>query len=291
MTTLALALVLAAAIAHASWNYLAKCSRDVQAFTWAFTAVATLVCAPLALVSAWRSPLPLSTLSFAAGTIVLHLFYFGLLGASYARADLSVVYPVARGTGLLLIPIGAVVLLGEHVSLPGVGAIATILVGVLVVHTRGGGVKGMLGGWRSLGDPGSRLAALTGVVIASYTLWDKNALGQQVSPIVIDTAIFAGQAAFNAPRMLGWRRRAVLSEVRSRPGAVVAAGILSPLAYFLVLQALTFSRVAYVAPARELGIVVGALLGARQLKEPYAANRLVGAALIVAGVFGLALAP
>ncbi|HVC32040.1 MAG TPA: hypothetical protein VNL16_00855, partial [Chloroflexota bacterium] len=79
--------------------------------------------------------------------------------------------------------------------------------------------------------------------------------------------------------------------IRERPIAILAAGILSPLAYLLVLTALTFSQVAYIAPTREIGIVIGAVLGARSLKEPYPANRMVGSALIVLGIFGLALSP
>lgn len=288
MTSLALALVVASAFAHATWNYLAKSSHDTYAFNWAFSVVSTLVYLPIVIVTAWSHPPPLGALWFAAVTIGLHLLYFWLLNASYERSDLSIVYPFARGTGIVLIPIGAVVILGEHVSLAGALSIAVIVGGALTIHSRGRGRAAFQGLLLSIREPGSRLAILTGVVIAMYSLWDKNALSY-LPPLILDTASFFGLAVFNAPLTLRQRRSAVLREIRERPVAVVAAGILSPLAYLLVLTALTFSPVAYIAPTREIGIVIGAFLGARTLKEPYPANRLIGSALIVLGIFGLAL--
>ena len=290
MTFLALTLVLASAFAHATWNYLAKSSRDTYAFTWGFTAVASVLYLPIAVATSRLRPPPASAFVFIAVTVGLHVVYFGLLNASYARSDLSVVYPVARGTGIILIPLGAILFLGERVSAYGAVSIAVIVIGVLAVHSRGTGRSAIRGLAHSLAEPGSRFAALTGVIIASYSLWDKNAL-TYLSPIVLDTGIFIGQALVNAPVMLRWRRPMIAREIRERPAALLAAGILAPLAYLLVLTALTFSPVAYIAPTREIGIVVGTLLGARTLKEPYPVNRLVGSALIVLGVFGLALSP
>ncbi len=290
MTALALTLVLASAVAHATWNYLAKSSRDTFAFTWGFTTVASLVYLPIAIVVSSARPPPASALVFVAVTVALHLVYFALLNASYARADLSVVYPVARGTGIMLIPVGAAFLLGERVSAYGAVSIAVIILGVLSVHSRGTGLSAIRGVVHSIAEPGSRLAALTGVIIAAYSLWDKNSLGH-LSPIELDTGIFFGQALFNAPIVLRWRRPMLAREIRERLIAILAAGVLAPLAYLLVLTALTFSRVAYVAPTREIGIVLGTLLGARTLKEPYPANRTIGSALIVLGIFGLALSP
>lgn len=288
VTLFALALVLASAFAHATWNYLAKSSQDKWAFSWTFNCVSAVVYLPVAVAVSWSDPPSMFALSFIVGTVALHVVYFSLLAASYARADLSIVYPVARGTGLLLIPVGAWLVLGERISFLAAVFILVIFLGVLTVHTRGRGRPALAGLVRSLRSTGSGLAALTGVVIASYSLWDKNAL-THLHPIVLDAGIFAGLALVNAPFALLRKRGAVLREVRGNRRSVVAAGILSPLAYLLVLSALTISPVAYVGPAREIGIVVGTLLGAGTLKEPYPQNRLVGSVLIVLGVFGLAL--
>lgn len=290
MTVLALAFVLASAVAHATWNYLAKSSDDTDAFTWGFTVVATLIYLPITVVVAGGQPFPPRAGLLIAVTVGLHVLYFRLLNAGYRRADLSIIYPVARGTAIVLIPLGAVAFLHEHVSLAGAVSIATVILGVLVVHTRGTGDLALRSLCASLREPGSWFALATGVIIAGYSLWDKNAL-TQLSPLVLNTGIFVGQALINAPEALLRRRMAVLRELRTRPGAVIAAGLLSPLAYLLVLTALTFSQIAYIAPTREIGIVIGAFLGVRSLKEPYPHNRLLGSVLIVLGVFGLALAP
>jgi drug/metabolite transporter (DMT)-like permease len=140
-----------------------------------------------------------------------------------------------------------------------------------------------------LATKGALYALATGVVIASYSVWDKRALGT-VAPPLLNYGIFLAQALMSTPVALR-RWPTVRREVAQRKGSILAAAVLSPLAYLLVLAALTFSRVSYVAPAREIGIVVGTLLGTFVLKEPHAPNRLLGAALITAGVLALALAP
>jgi drug/metabolite transporter (DMT)-like permease len=290
MTLAALGLVVASAFAHVTWNYLAKGSRDVFTFTWLLSIVSSIVYLPFAALSLWRNPPPPSIFTLVGVSVILNLAYFRLLSASYARADLSVVYPVARGTGLILIPIGAALFLREPVSLAGALSILIIAIGLFTIHTRGTGRSALRGVLASWAEPGSRLAFLTGVVIAAYSVWDKNVVGT-ISPVVLDTSVFVAQALVNAPTMLLTRRAAAFAEFRERRGAVIAAGILAPFAYLLVLQALTFSRVAYIAPTREIGIVFGTILGLRQLKEPYPINRLLGAGLVVVGVFGLALSP
>ncbi|HUX86452.1 MAG TPA: DMT family transporter [Chloroflexota bacterium] len=289
MNVVSFGLVLISAFAHATWNYLAKSSRDPYAFTWAFTSLAGLIYLPVALMvsQSWPSWPVIFVVSVTA---VLHVFYFGLLNASYRRSDLSLVYPVARGTGLTLIPIGAALLLREHISFPGMVSIGIILGGVLIVHSRGRGWAAFRSLGKSLHEPGSRLAVLTGVVIACYSLWDAHALST-TTPLILDAGIFAGEAVLSAPYALLSRSAAVRREIRERPVAVVGAAILSPLAYLLVLTAITLSPVAYVAPTREIGIVIGALLGWRSLKEGHGSNRLLGSGLIVVGVFSLAFSP
>ncbi len=287
MTLLALALVLASAGAHATWNYLAKSSGDKTIFMWSFVTLASVIYLPLVLYFAVRDPVPPRGWIYMGGTMLLHVAYFTLLAGAYAREDLSVVYPVARGTGIALVPVVAALALGERVSPAGAASIAAIVAGVVVAHTRGSGWSALAGLAHSLRSPGSRLALATGVVIAAYSTWDKQGVSL-VAPPVYNYFPFLGQALAMAPVALR-RREAVRREVRNGRAAILAAAILSPLAYLLVLTALTFSQVSYVAASREVGIVVGALLGTLVLKEPHGGNRALGAALIVAGVFGLAL--
>ena len=285
MTPLALALVLLSAVAHAGWNYLTKKSSDTLVFSWCFTALASVLYLPFLLAVLQRSSVPPAGWLFVAGTMALHIVYFHLLNSAYTHGDLSLVYPVARGTGIALIPIGGSLLLGETVSLPAALAMAAILFGVLAVN-RGAS-------WRTLtaafAEKGSRFALATGLLIASYTLWDKQALSL-VPPLVLIYASFFGQALTATPLVLR-RPIALRREIRERKRAILAAAVFAPLAYLLVLYALTFSRVSYVGPAREISIVVGAALGTLALGEPYGRGRLIGSAVIVAGVLALALAP
>ncbi|MGH2350712.1 MAG: SMR family transporter [Chloroflexota bacterium] len=288
MTVVALGLVLSSGLAHAGWNYLLRTSGDKLVFSWCFTALASVLYLPLAAFFAIRSPVPPSGWAFILGTMALHILYFQFLNRAYTHGDLSLAYPVARGTGVALIPLGGVLLLGEQVSLPAVAAIAVILAGVLLVHTRGIRRRALHTIGAAL-EKGTVYAFATGLTIAAYSLLDKRALSV-VPPPVLNYAIFLAQAMVVSPVALR-RREALRREIAERKGAIVAAAVLSPLAYLLVLAALTFSRVSYVAPAREIGIVVGALMGTFLLREPYGASRLLGSALITTGVITLALAP
>lgn len=287
MTLLALGLVLSSAFAHATWNYLAKRSRDPAAFTWAFVCASSAIYLPIAVYVAHLHPVPPEGWVFAVGTMLLHVVYFRLLAAAYSKTDLSIAYPVARGTGIALVPVVAVLALGERVSPGGAISIAVILAGVLVAHTRGEGRAAVAGLARTIAQPGSRYALLTGVVIAAYSVWDKQGVAL-VHPLTYGVFPFLGPALFGIPLALG-RRRAIRREIQSAPGPILAAGVLSPLAYVLVLVALTFSQVSYVAAAREVGIVVGTVLGALVLKEAHSRNRLLGSAIIVLGVLALGL--
>ncbi|MBI2939918.1 MAG: EamA family transporter [Chloroflexi bacterium] len=285
MTLVALALVVASAFAHAGWNYLAKASGDKLVFSGSFTALAAVLYLPVALYYAVRAPISSEAWLYIAGTMVLHVVYFWLLSAAYARADLSIVYPVARGTGVLLIPPLAVIALGERISLPAAGAIALIFVGLIGVHTRGQGTA-LRGLAISFGEPGARLALLTGIVIATYSIWDKQGV-QLVAPPLYNYFVFLSVGLLICPTLLR-RRDKLWAELERGVWRIVAAAVLSPIAYLLVLTALSISPVSYVGPAREIGIVVGALLGAVALREPDWRQRILGSSIIVVGVALLA---
>jgi drug/metabolite transporter (DMT)-like permease len=263
---------------------------DPLVFSWAFAALAVLLYLPLALGTALLRPVPPAGWGFIAGTMALHVAYFFLLSLAYRSGDLSLVYPVARGTGIALVPLVAVLALGERVSPAGAAAIATVVLGVLLVHLRGLRPSSPARLVCRLREPGLRYALCTGLVIATYSVWDARGV-TLVAPPVYNYFVFLAQALAAAPVALGRGRAVLAHEWRCRRAAIVAAALLSPLAYLLVLLALTFSRVSYIAPARELGIVIGTLLGTLALHESYGRFRVAGSLLIVAGVFGLALAP
>jgi drug/metabolite transporter (DMT)-like permease len=285
VTELALVLVLLSAVAHAGWNFIAKRASGGPVFNWLFDVLSVVVCAPLGLLQIVLQPPQVGGLeaTFILGSAVLHLAYFLLLGQGYRLGDLSLVYPLARGLGPMLSTAAAVLLLGEHPTALALGGAALIGVGVFV----------LAGDPRRLHDSKVGLsvvfALLTGVVIAAYTLWDKQAVSAVGIPPVLYFYLFtAARAAMLTPYALT-RRDVIKQEWQAHKRHALGIAILSPVSYILVLYALSVSPVSYVAPAREIGILLGAAMGWRYLAEGDAPRRLAGAAAMVLGVVALAV--
>lgn len=285
MTFLALALVLCSAVLHSTWNLAAKRSGGGLSFIWLFIAVGSVIYAPVALVAALiiRPTLGPVELGFIVGSAALHLVYFYFLQRGYQLGDLSLVYPLARGTGPVLATTSAVLFFGEQPTPLALGGALLIAVSVFVL-TSGGGLRGV-----TTARTAVVYGLLTGVVIAAYTLWDKYAVSTLlIAPLMFYWLTSLSQAAILAPYAARhWTRIGQAWRSNWRPVLVVA--VLSPLAYILVLSALVFTPVSYVAPAREISILFGTILGARLLAEGYPARRLLAASGMVAGVIALAL--
>lgn len=290
MTTVAFLLVLSSAVCHASWNVLLKRSEHKVPFLWSLTSVSFVAFLVPAVVYAFVDGVDWRGAGFGATSGVLHAGYGLSLARSYQLGDLSTVYPISRGMGPALIPLVAVLLLDERVSSwAGVG-IALVVIGVLLVQTESDRLHDLLQHLRGLGRPAIAVALLTGAFITTYSLWDKKSL-DFLAPVTLNQFSLTGYVVLLAPLVFQDRGAALRREWRERGWSIVAAGVLAPLAYILVLVALTTSRVSYVAPAREVGIALGALLGVLLLGEGYGVVRVVGSALIVTGVLTLGLAP
>jgi len=290
MTSVAFVLVFGSAFCHASWNFLMKRSDHKVAFLGSFAAVAFVAFLIPTAVAVYLDGLSSRGVEFGLVTAALHGVYGLTLARSYQLGDLSAVYPISRGMGPALIPLGAVLLLDERTSVAAGIGIALVVFGIYVIHIEGRDLRGLTQPLRSLGRPATRIAVVTGALIATYSLWDKAAL-DHISPLALNQFAMAGHALVLLPVAMLTASGAVRGEWRERAPSVVAAGLLAPLAYVLVLVALTTSRISYVAPAREAGIVVGAMLGVLLLGEGYGAWRVLGSLLILSGVFTLGLAP
>jgi len=285
MTAFALALVLASAIAHATWNLFAKRANGGAPFLWlAFTLsiplYAPIAIAVLIVTGAHIGPMELLAMFVNAA---LNVAYGIFLLRGYRVGDLSVVYPLARGTGPVLALVGAVLLFGERPT-------ALAIVGALAIVA---GILTLMGDPRRLGQRGVGVAVgyalLTGVTIASYTLWDKRAVSVLlIPPIVYEWGANVFRALILTPLVVP-RWAEVQAEWAVNRTAALAVASLSPLAYMLVLTALAISPVSYVAPAREIGILIGVLIGARTLAEADIGRRSIAATLMVGGVIALAL--
>lgn len=285
MSGLALALLFVAAWVHATWNFLSKRSRGGPAFVWLTGTASAVLYAPVAVgLFLWQRPaLGGRELFFMVGSGILHTAYFLTLQKGYRTGDLSLVYPLARGTGPFIATLTAILFFGERPGPVALLGAALVPLGVFVLT--GGGAASRGEGTREA----VKYGLLTGVLIAAYTLWDKHTVSTlAVFPLFVEYASNVVRSLALSPYVLS-RWDDVKEEWARHRGTAVAVGALASVSYVLVLTAMSFTPVSYVAPAREMSILIGTFMGARVLDEGHALRRIAGAAGIVAGVVALAL--
>lgn len=288
MSGLPLAIVLASAFIHAGWNYLLKKSDRKIVFIWWFQMVAVFLYFPLFLYHADLPAIPKAGWVCIVATGLLHAVYFWFMGGAYQRGDLSLVYPLARGSGPLFIPFLAVILLGEEISPPGAAGILLIIAGIYCIHLRSFSRTAFLEPFRALRGGASRWALCTGMAIASYSLVDKVGVGLVNPPVYIYLMIIITWLVLT-PWILIREREKVASEWRRHRGTIVAVGFLSIFTYLMVLYALQMSKVSYVGAVREVSIVLSTYCGIAWLGEKQGKQKLLGALLIALGVVAIAL--
>jgi uncharacterized membrane protein len=218
------------------------------------------------------------------GSGVIHVGYFFLLLRGYRVGDLSLVYPLARGTGPLLATAGAVVLFHEHPNALSVTGALLVVTGVAVMALPAAP------GARGHAAAAVRYGLATGVAIAVYTLWDGWGVKRAgVPPLVF---YWSGEVVrVLALSPLALRAPAEIAVVwRAQRLRVLGIALLSPLSYMLILAALRRGDVGHIAPAREVSILIGAWLGGRVLGEGDRRRRLLASAAFAAGVIALAVA-
>ncbi len=290
MTFTSLLLVVLAAFIHAGWNLLAKRAAPVgPVFVFAYNLVSCVAYAPWVVMILVRGTIDWGWAG--AGFVILsgliHLAYSLFLQRGYQVADLSVVYPVARGTGPLLSSFGAFLFLGESPTGPGLAGLGLVIIGIGLIAT-----GGKLSAFRRPGGQAGLLWGVpTGGLIASYTVVDAyavKALG--IAPVVLDWFSNLLRFFLLLPLVAANPRRA-LARMKGYWWVAVCVGLLSPLSYILVLAALTSGApLSLVAPMREMSMMVGALMGMLILREAVGPSRLTGCAILVAGVILLSVA-
>ncbi len=319
MSLLALALALASAVIHAVWNLMVKragVSANTPAFAWLLFVLSAAFFAPITVwhLASGRTVLTLEMLPWIAGSAALHTVAFLMLLRAYRTGDLSVVYPLARGTGPLVVTIVGVAILGERATIPSVAGVLLIALGIFVLRglpwkakasrdgaaavqaaaiRRGAVMQGDAASIHGASSPplphAAGQAILLGVLIAAYTLWDKQVVGPLgLSPFVLECLLSAAMAIMATPLIV--RQAATIrSTFRHHLALLLAVALLSSLSYVMFLSALAMAPASRVAPARELNILIGALLGAKVLGEAESTRRLPAALMMSAGVVLLAL--
>jgi drug/metabolite transporter (DMT)-like permease len=280
------ALVLAAATAHALWNIASKFKRgDTFLFVWAYTCASALICVPLgiALMADGQEVLDGRLAVGSAVSAALHIAYSLILQAGYDRAELGVVYSVARGTGPMLTMLFAVVLLGERLTTVAMLGAFLIVAGILVV------VGNLFRSGSSRAVPGILWGAATGATIAGYTLWDSYAITSwHLAPVSYYAGTLLLQGLVLTPIAL-LRRRRIPAVLRADAVPILIVAVLSPLAYILVLTAMMSAPVALIAPLRESSIVIGSFLACWLFREGNLARRIAGGVIVLAGIAAISL--
>jgi len=289
MTSFALALLLIAAVLHATWNYWAKRAGGGLPFVYVVSLMIVAGYVPVISVYCfWKPP----ALSWTAASVVfvsgcLKTSYSLYLQRGYRNGDFSLIYPLARGTGPLLSTIGAILLLGER---PSLFALAGGLVVVGSIFYLTGGIRWLERRPQSeASTKGLRYGIISGVFIAAYTLWDRQGVSHWlIPPILYDAGTALTQLCLLTP--FAWRRRPeVAREWREHKKHALIMTLAAPAAYILVLTAMSFTPVSYIAPAREVSILIGAFFGIKFLKESDQRRRLWAAGAMACGIMALAL--
>jgi drug/metabolite transporter (DMT)-like permease len=274
----ALALVLLAALMHATWNLLLKGSENRARTAWLASAVGGLLGLPLILLS---DPVPLHSWGFAALAALLEVVYLTLLSAAYGRGDFSAVYPLARGSAPALLTVWAALLLGEQPSTMGWLGLGLLLGGLILI------------GWTAAkgGGTSRRAVALAlgvALCISFYSIVDAAGVRAAPSAAPYTAGRFLLTAAFMAPVMA--LRRSIRPGPAPTPAwRIFAIGAMSLIAYTLVLAAYAIAPVSYAGAIREVSVVFAALIGWRWLGESFGPTRLAGAFAIFGGILLIAL--
>jgi drug/metabolite transporter (DMT)-like permease len=268
MTALALGLALASAFLHAIWNLMLARTSETEAATAVVFAVAWLVGIPAAALD-WHVSASVWPYALASG--LLELLYVTLLAGAYARVELSLVYPVARGLAPVLVLAVGTAFLGADSSAQQAAGVCLVALGVLLVRRL-----------QLRGDPLPLLLGLAiAATIAAYTLVDRNGV-HHASPLTYYVLIlFLPAFAYPALVLARRGRASIRRELRLWN---VVAGVLVWAAFALVLEALRRAQAAPVAAVRETSVVIATALAAVVLRERVGAIRIAGAVLVATGV-------
>jgi drug/metabolite transporter (DMT)-like permease len=270
---LALAFAVTAAFLHAFWNLLLARARDTESATAVALVAAVVVFAPVTALT-WRADS--RVWPFVAVTAVLQLVYFVCLTTAYRRAELSVVYPLARGLAPVVVLVFGAAVLAETTSAAQVVGVCLVAAGVLLVR----GLR------RPAGSSGVRWGVATAAVIASYTLLDKHGIRYAAPITYLELSMVPAAVGYAGAALVARGPMRVREELRA---SAVAAGLASFAAYALVLAALARASAASVAAVRETSVVIATALAAPLLRERVGPARLAGAILVAGGIALLGL--
>ncbi|MBI1801435.1 MAG: EamA family transporter [Chloroflexi bacterium] len=283
---LALGLVLGGAFVHAFWNLLVKQSENKAAFMYFSVIASVTLFGPIAIFSTPLQIVPaLLPVLVISGTA--EVGYVIALTRAYEHGDLSVVYPLARGSAPFFVTLWSGFIMGERLPPLGYLGVGLIICGIYLTTLPS--LRDWLKPIRSLEQVSSRLALLSGLFIAAYTLADREGV-RLISPVTYNFYVFTLMALGLTPYLWFSRyRHTARAEWRANWLSISGTGTVSILNYLVVLWALTIMPASYVSAVRSTSIVIGAFYGWRLRHERLGSARLVAVSLITLGIISLAV--
>ena len=273
---------------HASWNGLVKVSKNIAALMWWATVFGTSAYGIYLATGPGFFLSPSSRIPFLISAIC-ETGYFVALVKGYSYGDLSLVYPISRGSAPIFAALISAIIFAETLPLAGYVGIGLMVLGIFLTSQPIEQSKIKFHFSSLIKDPAAGWALASGVFISIYSISDKIAVAA-TNPLIYNWWVFAGNSILFSP--IVWRRfkfKANLDELRNNWRRVIAVGILSVGAYALALAAFALTSASYVVAGRGLSVIVGAGLGSFMLKERFGAARIMGATVMVAGLALIAL--
>jgi len=284
MENLALLLIIISAVMHALWNLLVKQSRDKTVFIWwMFACAFGLMNLYMLLPGRPFPPLTLRYLLLAASAAVCFVLYHWFTGKAYREGDLSITYPLAQ-TSMLYVPIWAVLLLGEKLSVAGVTGILLIIAGAYSIQLQRLSLAGLLRPLRNLGDRSVQWALLAGLVYSVGAIIDKQGVGSYSAYHFTYTLVLFMLGYMSLNLLRPCYRGRVLAEWRNSRKLVLWSGPVMLGSFLTFRYGLQLSPVSYAVPLRQVSLLVGVLIGIFFLGESFGRMRLASTGLILAGV-------
>lgn len=285
MELVPLLIVLLSAVGHATWNFLAKRSHNKLIFIWALYGASPILFFPLGLWLGMGGAIGVEGWVCIVASGLAKAVYIVFLAEALTTGDLSLAYPLSR-IAPAIVPIWAVLFLGESLSVAGLAGIALVCLAILVIHLEGFGRSHLLRLSAAMRTRATAFALLAALGVSTYSVIDKHAMANVgLEPLPFNLYHWAVGAALLAPYVL-WRcgKRAVAAVVRAEWPAILVAAMLDFGSYLLVLFVLETSKVSYVVAARQSSQIVAIVLGTLILKESFGRVRLIAGGMILAGV-------
>jgi drug/metabolite transporter (DMT)-like permease len=280
---LVIALLLAAALMHATWNALLKADRSDRLATFGVIMTTGTVMGlvavpflPMIEFAAWK---------FLATSVIVHVAYYTFLLKAYSYGDLSHTYPIARGLGPMLVALVSGQLIGEHLRVQDIVGVVLLSMGLVALALPLKGVVSASGGRHGLA---TLFAVLTGVTIAAYIIADGLGVRSAGPTFEHRLAYIAWLCVLEGPWLLVLaivlRPQTVWKHLRRYWWRGAIGGVIANTGYGIAIYALVLGPMAHVAALRETSVLFGALMGTLLLGEPFGRRRVVAAAVIVSGL-------